>query len=117
MLINSLAGRCTELDWRDLDHRMNHGDRKWRRRRRRQAHVMSYNNNPPVVFSWGDGSWAHQKPWAPMPQQRLVEKAAREHIVFLMNERNTSRMTHLSAAGYENHVVAQAIVDSPVTTV
>ncbi|ORY43063.1 hypothetical protein BCR33DRAFT_851287 [Rhizoclosmatium globosum] len=85
--------------FRDNDHRINF------------AYDFLAQNSPrvigqpfpvaPVYFAYGDGSWNHQRPWAPVPNNRIREKAAHEHFVFVIDEHLTSQQSHRLSAGYE----------------
>ena len=46
-----------------------------------------------------------------------MEKAAKKHVVLLINEYNTSQMSHLTSGGYEDDVMAAGIEDVRVRKV
>lgn len=96
-----------------LQHRMQAGDRRRRRRRRQQDHFPPYPTDA-CLLAWGDRSWQHQQPWAPVPRWPLVQKAAAQHVVLLVNEYKTSQVSHLTSGGYEDDIVAAGIQDANV---
>lgn len=112
MTINRLAGDCRPEEFAMLQNRLEPGGAKVRRALRYAANIPAYAMNN-RVFAWGQGGFSHTRPWAPIPQQRLMKKAAASHRVVLINENNTSKVCLFHAVGYENPI---AIVDHPVVT-
>jgi hypothetical protein len=68
MLINRMAGRCVDEEWKKIQTRLEPGDKQGRRFDRRVWGVAAYPTTP-RIFAWGDGSWNHTRPWAPVPRQ------------------------------------------------
>ena len=71
MLINVLAGRCIAADWEKVQTRMQPGDKEVRRNQRRMLGIPAY-DTAPRIFAWGDKSFTHQRPWAPVPRQVIL---------------------------------------------
>ena len=67
MLVNRIAGRCRWQEWRDVQRRLVPGAKQLRRVGRQVNGFPPYDTGP-RLFAWGDGSWAHQRPWAPVPR-------------------------------------------------
>ena len=68
MLINRLAGRCRDDEWVQLQMRLEPGDKQGRRFDRHVWGIPAY-DTAPRIFAWGDKSFRHTKPWAPVPRQ------------------------------------------------
>jgi hypothetical protein len=128
VLVNRMVGRSYDAEWfHSMQTRLEPGDGRGRRYNRYVMGMAPYATNA-RVFAWGDRSWDHQKPWAPVPRQvsfiafsqplcsksvclqKLVEVASRNHIVLMVDEFNTSARTHLTGAGYEHPA---AVVPGP----
>lgn len=115
MTINTLIGQCNVDEYQGIQTRIQSGQAKERRRARRQAHVPPYDLHS-RIFAWGQGGFSHQRPWAPIPQQRLMNVAAKDHRVVLVNENMTSQVC-CAHGGYEepvaliDHYVAQVNVN------
>jgi hypothetical protein len=89
--VNRIVGECRDEEWEGLQRRIQPGDRKRRRRLRRQMGI------PPCdmtsrVLAWGMGSYSWRRPWASIPKQRLQIQASHLHRVVLIDEHRTSQV-------------------------